>query len=120
MPVTETPLDIAQHAVETAEHGLVIYDLGARHARGDSGVAISAALSSCSGALFIVYLNLLQFREGRWAVTVRSRADSIAERYQSMQSEQFRRVSGIQAEGIDVPQPELPLGFRLNEDDASL
>ena len=117
MPATQIPLEIAQHAADTAERGMIVYDLGASHVRGDSGVAVSAALSSCSGALFVVYLNLLQFREGRWAVTTRATADLIKERYQVLQSEQFRRVSRIQAEGIDNSQIELQLGFELSDDD---
>jgi len=77
MPATEIPLGIARQAAETTERGLSVYDLGVRHARGDSGVAVSAALSSCSGALFIVYLNLRTFREGRWAQGIRTEADQI-------------------------------------------
>ena len=117
IPSTEIPLDIARHALETAERGMLVYDLGVRHARGDSGVAVSAALSSCSGSLFIVYLNLLGFREGRWAATTRSAADSIAERFQTLQYEQFKRVSRIQAEGVEIPQPELQLGFQDTDDE---
>lgn len=117
MPATEIPLEIATHALDAAERGMLVYDLGARHARGDSGVAVSAALSACSGALFIVYLNLLQFREGRWATGIRSSADSIAERYHTLQMEQFRRVSRIQVEGIDNPQLELELALQPQGDD---
>jgi formiminotetrahydrofolate cyclodeaminase len=115
MPATQIPLEIAEHGLDTAEKGLVIYDLGARYARGDSGVAVSSALSCCSGALFIVYLNLLQFREGQWATTTRASADRIAERYQLLQLEQFRRVSRIQAEGI--PDPQLALGIAVQPPD---
>ena len=120
MPATEIPLEIARHGLDTAERGMVVYDLGVRHARGDSGVAVSAALSACSGALFIVYLNLLQFREGRWAQSIRSAADGIAERFQQLQIEQFRRVSRIQLEGIEVPQPELNLGLETTDDEIVL
>lgn len=117
---TEIPLEIAQHALDIAERGMVVYDLGALHVRGDSGVAVSAALSSCSGALFIIYLNLLHFREGRWATTMRASADSIAGRFQALQFEQFRRVARIQAEGIEIPQPELELGLQLADDDTTV
>jgi formiminotetrahydrofolate cyclodeaminase len=116
MPTTRIPLEIAQHAAQTAERGLTVFDLGARHARGDSGVAVSAALSSCSGALFIVYLNLLRFREGQWAVTTRSEADRIAVLYQSLQVEQFKRVTRIQTEGITSPQIDLQLNLELPDD----
>jgi formiminotetrahydrofolate cyclodeaminase len=109
IPATDIPLDIAQHAIETAERGIIVFDLGAHHVRGDSGVAISAALSACSVALFVVYLNLLQFREGIWAAKTRATADTIALRYQKLQLEQFSRVARIQAEGINSAQLELPI-----------
>jgi formiminotetrahydrofolate cyclodeaminase len=117
IPATEIPLEIAQHGLDTAERGMIVFDLGARHARGDSGVAVSAALSSCSGALFIVYLNLLRLREGRWATTVRGTADSIAERFQALQFEQFSRVSRIQQEGVATPQLEFELPLQMPDDD---
>jgi formiminotetrahydrofolate cyclodeaminase len=117
VPTTEIPLGIARQAVETAERGLAVFDLGVRHARGDSGVAVSSALSSCSGALFIVYLNLLSSREGRWAVATRAEADRIAERYHVLQIEQFKRVSRIQAEGVPDAQIEMQLSLGLADDD---
>lgn len=116
MKATEMPLEIARHAADAAQKGLDVYDLGAAHVRGDSGLAISAALSSCSGALFIVYLNLLKFREGRWAITTRADADSVKLQYQFLQSEQFRRVSRIQAEGIDDFQIGLQLGLEFEDE----
>lgn len=117
MPATQIPLDIAQHALDTARHGMVVYDLGARHTRGDSGVAISAAVSSCSGALFVVYLNLHEFREGRWALNIRADADRITEGYRALQSEQFNRVSRIQAEGERVATEQLELLPDVTRDD---
>ena len=117
-PATEIPLEIARHALEISERGLVVYDLGARHARGDSGVAISAALSACSGALFVVYLNLSRFREGQWALATRTSADEIKMRSQELQHEQFRRVSRIQAEGIEQSQQELPLQLEFPDEDS--
>lgn len=109
-PATETPLNIARQAIDTAERGLLVFDLGVRHTRGDSGVAVSAALSSCSGALFIVYLNLLRFREGEWAQKVRSEADGLSLRYQRLQIEQFTRTLRIQSEGVTAqPNPQLDL-----------
>ena len=120
MPATQIPLDIARHAVETAERGLVVFDLGALYARGDSGVAVSSALSSCSGALFIVYLNLLSFREGQWAVSMRSEADRIKERYNGLQAEQFKRVSRVQAEGVANLQTELQLRLELPDENETI
>lgn len=116
MPATEIPLEIASRAAETVERGMLVFDLGAKHARGDSGVAISTALSSCSGALFIVYLNLKDFREGQWALGIRQRADSLTERFNLLQSEQFNRVTKLQAEGLEDPQLELNFGQEPKEE----
>jgi formiminotetrahydrofolate cyclodeaminase len=120
IPATEMPLAISEHALEVADRGLLVFDLGARHTRGDSGVAVSSALSSCSGALFVVYLNLLEFREGQWARATRAKADMIAERYQILQMEQFRRVSRMQAEGIPENQLELAIDAQPPEDEATI
>jgi formiminotetrahydrofolate cyclodeaminase len=123
MLATEIPLDIARRSAETTERGLMVYDLGAQYARGDSGVAISAALSAFSGALFIVYLNLAEFREGQWAQSIRAEADILAIRFEFLQTEQFRRVSAIRFQnesfneltpallhqtelGLDIPKRE--------------
>jgi formiminotetrahydrofolate cyclodeaminase len=120
-PATELPLKIAEHALDTARKGFLVFELGAVHVRGDSGVAISAALSSCSGALFIVYLNLRRFRGSKWAREIREAADSIAEQCRQLQIDQFRLVSRMQAEvnrrtRVRTPQMELEMEIEELED----
>lgn len=101
---TEIPLDIAKNCIELAKSAMVVFDLGFRAARGDSGVAISAALSGASGCLSIIYLNLTSFRGGEWAADMRKKADELNEEVQKLQVELFSRIGRLQEE---VKQREL-------------
>ena len=95
---TEIPLNIAEMCLELAEQAILIFDIGFKAARGDSGVAISSALSGASGALSVVYLNLTSFKGGQWARDIRARADEITEKTQRLQLELFNRISRLQDE----------------------
>jgi formiminotetrahydrofolate cyclodeaminase len=106
---TEIPLEIAKYCIDLAERGLAVFDLGFRAARGDSGVAISAAISAANGSLFIVYLNLTQFKGGQWSVQIRNDANSLFSRSQSLQQDLFRRVTRLQEEGLESPQLQMKL-----------
>lgn len=72
VPATDTPIRIAEHSLELARYALEVLDNGFQSARGDSGVALSAALSAAFGALSIVELNLQSTEEGEWASAARS------------------------------------------------
>jgi formiminotetrahydrofolate cyclodeaminase len=104
---TETPIRIAEVCLDVAENALIIYDIGFQSARGDSGVAVSTALSATNGALFVAFLNLTQFREGEWAVTTRTICDVLLIRAQELQSSLFERVTRLQNEGNMDAQLEL-------------
>jgi formiminotetrahydrofolate cyclodeaminase len=104
---TEVPIEIAMTCTQVAERALTVFDIGYKAARGDSGVAVSTALSGGSGALFVAYLNLTKFREGEWAVATRSRCDALTARVQDLQRELFDRVARLQEEGLRTLQ--LPL-----------
>lgn len=97
---TEIPLQIARDSISVAEHGLAVFDLGFRSARGDSGVAISAALSGASGALSVVFLNLTSFRGSRWAVQTREEADMLNARVQELQGEMVTRLLRLRTEAV--------------------
>lgn len=98
---TEIPIRIAEHCLELAESALVVFDLGFKAARGDSGVAISSALSGASGCISIIYLNLTSFKGSEWAIQTREKADSLSERTQKLQLELFSRISRLQGEVIE-------------------
>lgn len=95
---TEIPIEIAANSIRVAEQALLVFDLGFQSARGDSGVAISAALAGASGAVSVAYLNLTSFRGGQWAVQTRKRADELYEKVQGLQLEFATRVARLQSE----------------------
>ena len=66
---TDIPIEIARVCLQAAEKGFIMFDLGFRSARGDSGVAVSSALAGASGALSVVYLNLTSFKGKRMGLT---------------------------------------------------
>ena len=98
---TEIPLQIAELCIEIAKQAIVVFDLGFKSARGDSGVAISSALSGASGAISIVYLNLTSYRGSKWATKTREKVDPLLIQTQELQSELFIRVGRLKQEVID-------------------
>jgi formiminotetrahydrofolate cyclodeaminase len=93
---TEIPLLVARHCIDLAEKALTVFDLGFASARGDSGVALTAAIAGAHGALFIVSLNLTSFRGSRWAAEIRKDAAELLKRIQSLQREILRRLNELQ------------------------
>ncbi|TBV72537.1 cyclodeaminase/cyclohydrolase family protein [Pseudoxanthomonas winnipegensis] len=98
---TEIPVRITEACLLLAEKALVVFDLGFKAARGDSGVAISSALAGASGAISIIYLNLTSFKGGEWAVQTRQRADDLSARLQKLQLQLADRIARLQKEVID-------------------
>lgn len=95
---TETPREIAEHAISLAKTGFQLFDLGFQSARGDSAVAISAALGAASGAVSIILLNLTHFRGSDWARQMRQKADGMSAEIQSLQIELFSRMNRLRTE----------------------
>jgi formiminotetrahydrofolate cyclodeaminase len=93
---TEIPLDIARHCIDLAEKARTVFDLGFASARGDSGVAISAAIAAAYGALFVVSLNLTSFRGSDWARRIRKDAAEQLTRLSLLQPELVRRLDDLQ------------------------
>jgi formiminotetrahydrofolate cyclodeaminase len=98
---TEIPIQIAETCLTLAEKAIAVFDLGFKAARGDSGVAISAALSGASGCISIIYLNLTNFRGGEWAVETRKKADDLSRRVQELQIQLVERIDRLRQEAIN-------------------
>jgi len=90
---TEIPIKIAETCLLLAEKALVVFDLGFKAARGDSGVAVSSALAGASGSLAIIYLNLTSFKGSEWASQTRQRV-------QALQVQLIDRINRLQQEVI--------------------
>jgi formiminotetrahydrofolate cyclodeaminase len=97
---TEIPIRIAETCLHLAEKAIVVFDLGFKAARGDSGVAISSALAGASGAISIIYLNLTSFKGGEWAIQTRIKADDLSQRTQALQLQLLERITRLQQELI--------------------
>ena len=92
---TDIPIEIAEVCLTLAEKALIVFDLGFKAARGDSGVALSSALAAASGSLSIVYLNLSRFKGSDWAVKTRKRADVQSAKLSSLQMELATRIDQL-------------------------
>lgn len=97
---TVIPIRIAETCLVLAEKALLVFDLGFKSARGDSGVAISSALAGASGCISIIYLNLTSFRGGEWATEIRKKADGLSQRVQDLQLQLVERIDRLQQEVV--------------------
>ena len=95
---TEIPIRIAEACLHLGDRAMLVFDLGFKAARGDSGVAISAALAGATGAISIIYLNLTSFKGSEWAVQTRKKADELSLRAQQLQTGLFERIVRLQNE----------------------
>lgn len=77
IPATEIPIRIAKECVDLAKFAIAAFDSGFTSARGDSGVAINAAVSALAGCLSIVELNLLSFGDDEWTQEVRESRNAL-------------------------------------------
>lgn len=102
---TEIPIRIAETCLHLADRAMLVFDLGFKAARGDSGVAISSALAGATGAISIIYLNLTSFKGSEWAVNTRKKADELSEHAQQLQGGLLERILRLQKEVLDREQP---------------
>ncbi len=95
IPATEIPVEIALICGELAEYSALIFDVGFKSARGDSGVAMSCAISAMSGCLSIIDLNLLSFVPNEWSKNIESQVKRIRKKYNVLsikREESFNRL----------------------------
>lgn len=88
--------------MQTAEFSLQVFQLGWKAVRGDSGAAISCALSGTSSALFATYLNAKDFRDSAWLRRTKQRADDLFVRFRITQNRLVSFALGLQNEAQSV------------------
>jgi formiminotetrahydrofolate cyclodeaminase/Zn-dependent peptidase ImmA (M78 family) len=93
IPATETPIQIAKDCVELARFALDVFDHGFQSALGDSGVALSAAISAVSGSLSIVELNLRDFEASDWTSRIRTSRDVLMAELDELTEEARKRLA---------------------------
>lgn len=84
---TEIPFKIAEACLELIDLSARVFDVGFKGARGDTGVALSAALSGVVSSSFVISLNLKSFKGTYWARQRRKECDQLQttahEKYQA-------------------------------------
>jgi formiminotetrahydrofolate cyclodeaminase len=104
---TDIPFDICGICFRLIDHGIAMFDMGFKAARGDTGAAISAAVAGAMASIFVINLNLRSFRGSEWAKERRKRCDELHEVLESKQLAAFKRVMTLREE--DVASISLPL-----------
>ena len=95
---TELPIEIANLGLELANFSLYLIDNCFRSARGDSAVALSSALSSITGSISIINLNLQSFPKNVWTESIKKKRKKLKEEYRSLTTESFKRVDLLEEE----------------------
>jgi len=95
---TELPLQIARLSIELSDYAIYIFDHGFKSARGDSGVALSSALSSVTGCISIVSLNLQSFPKSDWTDKINSQKASMRNKYHRLTKEKNKRLDILDKE----------------------
>jgi formiminotetrahydrofolate cyclodeaminase/Zn-dependent peptidase ImmA (M78 family) len=93
IPATETPIQIAKDCVELARFALDVFDYGFQSALGDTGVALSAAISAVSGSIFVVELNLRHFETSDWTAHIRASRDAVMAELNDLTEEARQRLA---------------------------
>ena len=101
MAATETPVEIGKLCVELARFAQYAFDHGFRSARGDSGVALTAAVAAVSGCISVIDLNLLSLPKDAWVDAVISDLDQLKSHYQELSSDTAKRLRVLDQEGAD-------------------
>jgi Zn-dependent peptidase ImmA (M78 family)/formiminotetrahydrofolate cyclodeaminase len=98
IPATEIPIQIAELCEELAGFGLLVFDQGFKSARGDSGVALTGAISAVAGCLSIIQLNLLSFTPDEWTKNITSKTKNLRSRYENLSIEISNSLDKLQRE----------------------
>jgi formiminotetrahydrofolate cyclodeaminase len=93
-------LTIARASIRLSEISIAVFDKGFASARGDSEVAIEAAISGATGALSVVYLNLKDFRGEPYARDVLDEACELTEKAEFLQVELRKRMESLKDRAI--------------------
>ncbi len=95
-------LQVARHSLRLAELSIRVFDIGFKSARGDSEVAIEAAMSGATGALAVVYLNLKDFRGETYARKTLHEANQLCEQIDALQEDLQRRMARLKTRANSV------------------
>lgn len=112
---TEIPLEVSRICLGLLPKAFFLFDNGYKAVRGDSGVAVSNLLSSISGALFIISLNLRSFRKSEWVDGIREEVMHLTAQFENYQGESSTRILSLYNEEKRPEDNQLSFPFFRNE-----
>lgn len=114
-PATAIPFKIAEYCLELIGHAGAVFEHGLRHVRGDSGVALSTAFSGVLSSVFVINLNLKEFKQTAWAIQRRKDCDQLQRdattRYQAITAQLRDLRTEVTAAVAPVEGTEAILGL---------
>ncbi|WP_395338532.1 cyclodeaminase/cyclohydrolase family protein [Ningiella sp. W23] len=104
---TDYTFEIAEISLKLMEFGVSIFDNGWHAVRGDSGVAISGAMSSVMSSIFIINLNLKTLKRRKYAKDNLKRCQKIQSQLEILQTKAFSCVTSISSESVKSIQLDM-------------
>ncbi len=104
---TDYTFEVAQISLRLMDYGVIIFENGWHAIRGDSGVAISAAMSSVMSCIFIINLNLKTLNRRKYAADNIQKVQELQRRLEELQTRAFTCVTSISSESVESIQLDL-------------
>lgn len=104
---TDCAFEITELCMRLIDHGTITFENGWHAVRGDSGAAISAAVSGVMSGIFIISLNLKTLKDRKYSHDKIEKCNELYTLLQSKQATAFKCVTSINAEAITAIQLEL-------------
>jgi formiminotetrahydrofolate cyclodeaminase len=104
---TDYTFEVAETSISLMEFGVTMFEGGWHAIRGDSGVAISAAMSGVMSSIFIINLNLKTLRRRKYSSENLGRVQALQARLEVLQTKAFSCVTHISSESVKSIQLEL-------------
>ncbi|MGA4635024.1 cyclodeaminase/cyclohydrolase family protein [Pseudomonas solani] len=104
---TDYTFEIAELSTRLMGFGIFSFENGWHAIRGDSGVAISASMSSVMSSIFIANLNLKTLKRRNYASINLKRCQQIQGSLNELQTRAFSCVTNISSESLESIQLEL-------------
>ncbi len=104
---TNYTFEVANSSLTLMEYGIGVFNNGWHAIRGDSGVAISAAMSAVMSSIFIINLNLKTLKRRKYAKENLKKVQELQKKLDNLQTKAFSCVNSISHESLNSIQLEL-------------
>lgn len=103
---TAIPFKIAEACLEIVDHSARLFDIGFRSARGDTGVALTAAVGGVLSAVYVINLNLIPFKGNYWAQQRRKECDQLQKTAVEKYKAALIRINKLRTEDVDIVEKD--------------